>query len=206
MVEDMKQQIVIIHGGTTFDSQGDYLSYLKNKEIDLEKLRPHLDWRYSLQNELGENFEVLLPQMPDKTNAHYNEWKIWFERILPLLDKEIILVGYSLGGIFLAKYLSENNFPKKIKATILVAAPFDDKDSGKSLADFKLSFPLDRFVKQGGKIYLIQSKGDPEVLFGNLEKYKKALPNAETIVFEDRGHFSQESFPEIIELIKTLNE
>ena len=182
------------------------MSYLKNKEIDLEKLRPHLDWRYSLQNELGENFEVLLPQMPDKTNAHYNEWKIWFERILPLLDKEIILVGYSLGGIFLAKYLSENNFPKKIKATILVAAPFDDKDSGKSLADFKLSFPLDRFVKQGGKIYLIQSKGDPEVLFGNLEKYKKALPNAETIVFEDRGHFSQESFPEIIELIKTLNE
>ena len=202
----MKQQIVIIHGGTTFDSQGDYLSYLKNKEIDLEKLRPQLDWRYSLQNELGENFEVLLPQMPDKTNAHYNEWKIWFERILPLLDKEIILVGHSLGGIFLAKYLSENNFPKKIKATILVAAPFDDKDSGKSLADFKLSFPLDRFVKQGGKIYLIQSKGDPEVLFGNLEKYKKALPNAETIVFEDRGHFSQESFPEIIELIKTLNE
>jgi len=204
MIENMKQQIVIIHGGTTFENQENYLNYLKNKEIDLERLRPYLDWKYSLQNELGENFDIFLPQMPDKTNARYEEWKIWFERILPLLDKEIILIGHSLGGIFLAKYLSENSVTNKIKATILVAAPFDGEGSEESLASFKLSSSLSKFAEQGGKIYLIQIKDDPHMSLAQLERYKKALPLAETMVFENRGHFNQESFPEIIELIKKI--
>jgi hypothetical protein len=200
----MKQQIVIIHGGTPFDAYEDYLSYLKNQEISLDRLRPRKDWKEALSRELAENFDILMPQMPSKTNACYKEWKIWFERIIPLLNKELIFIGHSLGGIFLAKYLSENDLPKKIKATILVAAPFDDEKSGRSLADFKLPSSLERFAKQGGKIYLLQSKDDPEVLPEQLEKYKQALSNAKTMVFDDRGHFNQESFPEIIELIKKL--
>jgi len=202
----MKQQIVIIHGGTPFDTYEDYLSYLKNKEISLDRLRLHKDWKETLSQELGENFDILMPQMPSKTNARYKEWKIWFERIIPLFNKEVIFIGHSLGGIFLAKYLSENDLPKKIKATILVAAPFDDENekSGKSLADFKLSSSLEGFAKKGGKIYLLQSKDDPEVPLEQLEKYKQALPDAKTMVFDDKGHFNQESFPEIIELIKKL--
>lgn len=201
----MKKQIVIIHGGTPFDTYEDYLSYLKKDlEISLDRLRLRKSWKEALSQDLGENFDVLMPQMPNKTNACYKEWKIWFERIIPLLDKQVIFIGHSLGGIFLAKYLSENNIPQKIKATILVAAPFNDEKSGRSLADFKLSSPLERFAKQGGKIYLLQSKDDPEVLPEQLEKYKKALPNAKTMIFDDRGHFNQESFPEIIELIKKL--
>lgn len=202
--KNMKQQILIIHGGTTFDTYEGYLSYLKNKEINLDKLKLRKEWKDTLPENLGENFEVLMPRMPNGTNARYKEWKIWFERIIPLLDNNLILIGHSLGGIFLAKYLSENNISKKIKATILIAAPFDDEKSGRSLADFKLSSSLERFTKQGGKICLMQSKDDPEVLFEQLEKYKQVLPNAKTMVFDDRGHFNQESFPEIIELIKKL--
>ncbi|MCJ7804896.1 alpha/beta hydrolase [Patescibacteria group bacterium] len=202
----MKQQVVIIHGGTPFDTYEDYLSYLKNQEISLDSLRLRKGWKEALSRELGQNFDVLMPQMPSRTNARYEEWKIWFEKIIPFFNKNIIFIGQSLGGIFLAKYLSENNISKKIKATILVSAPFDDENekSGKSLADFKLSSSLERFAKNGGKIYLIQSKDDPEVLFEQLEKYKKALPSAKTMIFENRGHFNQESFPEIIELIKKL--
>ena len=200
----MKQQIIVIHGGTTFENYEDYISYLKNKEISIDKLRLKIDWKDTLEKELGENFEVLLPRMPNGTNACYKEWKIWFERIVPLLNNNIIFIGYSLGGIFLAKYLSENTITKTIRATILVAAPFDDEKSGKSLVDFRLSSPLEKFAKQGGKIYLIQSKDDLEVLFEQLDKYKQALPNAETMIFENREHFNQESFPEIIELIKKL--
>jgi predicted alpha/beta hydrolase family esterase len=200
----MKQQIIIIHGGTTFNNYKDYISYLKKKEVSIDKLKLRKDWKDTLEKKLGEKFEILLPRMPNGTNAHYKEWKIWFERIVPLFKNNIIFIGHSLGGIFLAKYLSENIISNKIKATILVAAPFDDEKSGKSLADFELSSSLQRFSKQGGKIYLIQSKDDPEVLFEQLEKYKQALPNAETIIFENKEHFNQESFPEIIELIKKL--
>lgn len=200
----MKQQIVIIHGGTTLKTYKDYISYLKTKEISLEKLKLFKEWKDSLADKLGSSFEVLLPRMPNGSNARYKEWKIWFERITPFLNDEVIIIGHSLGGIFLAKYLSEYPFPKRIKATILVAAPFDDIDSEESLTDFKLPSSLSKFSKQGGEIYLIQSKDDQVVPFEHLGKYKKALPNAKTLIFNDRDHFKQETFPEIIKLIRNL--
>lgn len=201
----MKQQIVIIHGGDTFDTYNDYLFFLENREVDLDRLRLQKDWKDTLPGELGESFDVLSPRMPNGTNARYKEWKIWFERIIPFINKDVIFIGHSLGGIFLAKYFSENTFPVKIKATILVAAPFDDEDSGESLSDFKLQSSLKKFSEQGGVIYLIQSKDDTVVSFGELGKYKQALPNAETMIFDDREHFNQESFPEIIKLIKDIS-
>jgi len=200
----MKQQIIVIHGGTTFETYKNYLSFLKNREIKLDRLKSNKDWKDNLQEKLGENFEVLSPRMPNGTNARYKEWKIWFERIIPFFGKNVILIGHSLGGIFLAKYLSENHISKKIKATILVAAPFDDSDRRESLASFRLPKSLEKFAEQGGIIYLVQSKDDPSVPFEQLEKYKQALPSAKTMIFDNREHFNQETFPEIIQLIKQL--
>ena len=102
----MKQQILVIHGGDTFDTYKDYLSFLKNREISLDRLRLKRDWKDILSEKLGENFDVLSPRMPNGTNARYKEWKIWFERVIPFIDKGVIFIGHSLGGIFLAKYLS----------------------------------------------------------------------------------------------------
>jgi len=127
-----------------------------------------------------------------------------FKRIIPLLNKEIVLIGHSLGGTFLVKYLSENIIHKTIMATILVAAPFDDEGKGESLASFALSSLFAKFTKQCQRIYLIQSKDDPVVPFEHIKKYRRALPNAETMIFDNRGHFNQETFPEIIRLIKKL--
>lgn len=201
----MKQQIIIIHGGDTFNTYKDYISFLKNREIDLDRLRLKRDWKDTLSEELGENFDVLSPRMPNGTNARYKEWKIWFERIIPFLGKDVIFIGHSLGGIFLAKYLSENTISKTIKATILVAAPFDDANSEESLTDFKLPSSLAKFSEQSGIIYLIHSKDDPIVSFEQFGKYKQALPNAKTTTFNNREHFNQEAFPEIIKLIRALS-
>jgi predicted alpha/beta hydrolase family esterase len=200
----MSQQVVIIHGGTTFDTYKKYLSFIKNRPVSLDRLRLKRDWKDVLQEELGKKFGVLSPKMPNKTNAQYKEWKIWFERIIPFFRKNVVLIGHSLGGIFLAKYLSETDFPKKIRATILVAAPFDDAGRKESLASFRLPSSLEKFADQGGIVYLIHSKDDPNVPFKQLEKYKQALPSAKTMIFENREHFHQETFPEIIQLIKKL--
>lgn len=200
----MNKQIIVIHGGTTFDTYEDYIFYLKHKEISLEKLKFGKDWKDALQERLGSDFEVLLPRMPNGTNARCEEWKIWFERMIPFFSEHIILIGHSLGGIFLAKYLSENTIPRTITATILIAAPFDDENSEESLAGFVLPVSLAKFVGQNKNIFLIHSKNDPVVPFDQLRKYQQALPNAKEIVFNDREHFNQEVFPEIVELIKSL--
>jgi len=199
----MKKQVVVIHGGDTFETYDEYVAFLKSFLIESVDYFNRWRWKDSLQEKLGDDFEVIAPKMPNKWNAKYSEWKIWFDKLVPFLNDNVIFVGHSLGGIFLAKYLSENKFPKIIKATFLVAAPYDAVDSEYTLADFVLLNDLKLFQKQGGRIFLFQSKDDPVVPFADLEKYKKQLPTAECVVFEDRGHFGQEEFPELVEMIKS---
>jgi len=205
-----KKQILLIHGGEAFESYEAYFEYLKKAEFNMESEKEKdKRWRYSLEKELGQGFEVIAPTMPNKQNSKYKEWKIWFEKILPYIDDNIILIGHSLGGIFLAKYLSENDFPKKILATYLIAAPYDDKeykekDGGYSLADFALPDSLRRLEKQGGRIYLYHSKDDPIVPFAEVKKYAETLPSTEKEIFEEKGHFMQEEFPELIDNIRQL--
>lgn len=199
----MKKQVIVIHGGDTFDTYEDYLTFLKSFEINFEKLKTK-KWKDSLGEKLGSDFEVVMPQMPNKFNAKYLEWQIWFEKLIPFFAEEVIFVGHSLGGIFLAKYLSENQYPKKIKATFLVAACFDDRDADYSLADFVLPSTLIKLQEQGGKLYLYHSKDDPVVPFTDVQKYQQQLPNAHLTVFTDRGHFDQPEVPELVKDIQNL--
>lgn len=118
----MKNQVIYIHGGDPHESNEDYILYLKNYAIDSLDYFKRKKWSSSLSSNLGDNFEVIAPEMPNKRNAKYYEWKIWFEKLFPFLKDNVILVGSSLGGIFLTKYLSENVFPKK-KGNIYCMCP-----------------------------------------------------------------------------------
>jgi uncharacterized protein len=200
----MKKQVIVIHGGDAFATYEEYISFLKSFQIDFERYRSEaVGWKRNLQKALGEGYEVVLPDMPNWTNAKYAEWKIWFEKLFPYLNPEVILVGHSMGGAFLAKYLSEEHFPKTISGTFLVAAPFD-ADEGRQLVEFAIKKPLDQFESQGGRIFLYHSKDDPVVDIAECEKYQKYLKSAVVRTFTDRGHFNQESFPELVKDIKNL--
>lgn len=199
----MKKQIIAIHGGDTFETYKQYISSLKNFKIDFERMMSK-GWKDNLERGLGKEFEVVLPKMPNSLNAKYLEWKIWFEKIIPFFESKVVLVGHSLGGIFLAKYLSENKFPKKIIATFLVAVPYDDKNTNYSLADFKLKKDLSLLQNQSEKLFIYQSRDDDVVPFVDFEKYKKALPDANFREFKNKGHFSQKNFPEIIKEIRKV--
>lgn len=199
---EIKKQVLVIHGGDTFQTREEYLSFLRDYEIDIERYKSgKSDWKPWLREKLGESYEVILPVMPNKTNAQFEEWKIWFEKLIPFLNDGVILIGHSLGGDFLAKYLSENKFPKKIAAVFLIAAVHDKDADGYALVTFTLPKKLDL---QTEKIYLYHSKDDHIVPFNDLAKLEAALPMAISRVFEDRQHFNQEEFPELVEDINSL--
>jgi uncharacterized protein len=200
----MTKQILIIHGGDAFETRDEYLNYLKTKVVTLERLRAK-DWKRHLADALGPEYDVLNPIMPNGQNARYEEWKIWFERIIPLLDKSVILIGHSLGGIFLAKYLSENDYPKHIRATFLVAAPYNTP-TDHPLADFLITSDLAKLAKQGGEIFLYHSKDDTVVPFSNFERFQCELPKAHCRILDDRMHINQPELPEIVEDIRSLKE
>lgn len=202
----MSRPVLVIHGGTTFSSREEYLTYLRRKEIELSDLIHH-DWKTSLGEVLGEDYVVHTPRMPNAQDARYGEWKVWFEKILSLLDDGVILIGHSLGGIFLVKYLAENEPIRKIKATYLIAPPYFEVDGERYegeeyIGDFALPNDLTRVVKQSGPITLYFSRDDLVVPVIHAERYQRSLPAATIRHFLDRGHFLQEEFPELVEDVK----
>ena len=142
--------------------------------------------------------------MPLQDDAKYKDWKIFFERYVPYLRNNVILIGSSLGGIFLAKYLSENKFPKKILSVFLVCPPYDDQLPQEDLAGgFALSKDLSRLDSCAKHVRLMFSKTDDVVPVNHAEKYRKNLKKAEIIIYENKnGHFSISEFPELVRMIK----
>ena len=199
----MKQQILHIHGGEVFDSQDQYLHHLKN--VELYHMEPSVfnPWYKNYLRFLeDEKFQIISPPMPCAENSKYIEWKIWFDRHLKYLRNDIILVGHSLGGIFLAKYLAENDFPVTIKQLHLVAPVYDYVSEVEQLADFRLGdFPGKLPEKTIPEIHLYASQDDDVVPFTESEKYYAQIPGSQLHVFKDRGHFLGEEFPELFENI-----
>ena len=198
-----KKQIFIIHGGMTFKNRKDYLHYLKNREVSLEKSK---SWKGSyLDKNLGKNFEIIRPQMPLQDNALYEDWRIHFERFIPYIRNNVILIGNSLGGIFLAQYLSENKLPKKVLSTYLICPPFDNTCIGEDLVGGKKNKKdLSLLEKNSRNLTLMFSKDDDCVPVDHAEKYRAKLKNAKIIIYKSKnGHFRISNFPEIVKMIKS---
>ncbi len=197
-----KPQIFFIKGGMTFKNRKDYLDYLKNRKVSIkEKKRWHGEY---LKNKLGKNFDIIKIRMPLSDNAKYEDWKIVFENYIPFMKNNVILIGSSLGGIFLAKYLSENKLPKKISAVYMIAPPFDNSLLGEDLVGgFVLKTDLSLIEKNCKNINLLFSKNDDCVPVFHAEKYRKKLKNANIKIYDHvKGHFEITEFPEIVKMIK----
>ncbi len=194
--------MLTVHGGMTFKNEKDYLRYLRTKKISTSK---KVRWVPGyLEKALGKKFEVISPRMPLQDFARYRDWAVLFKRYLALLKGEFILVGSSLGGVFLAKYLSENKLQKKALSVYMVCPPFDNTLIGEDLVGgFNLKSDLSLIEKNCKNLYLMFSRDDDVVPVAHADKYRKKLPNARIIVYRSKnGHFDIPKFPEIIRLIK----
>lgn len=208
---DNKSKIIFIHGGSTFRDRDGYLDFLRNRKIRLGK---RIKWCDDyLDRELENISQLIKPRMPLREDAKYEDWKIHFERYVDLLEDNAILVGYSLGGIFLAKYLSENRLPKKVLSVYLIAPPFDDSLPDEDLVGgFELKNDLSLIKENCEKINFMFSSDDACVPLSQSEKYKEKLKDVNFLVYDDKeGHFGAAEFPELIEMIKkdldsTLNQ
>ncbi len=210
MQRNGRQQLLFIHGGTTWATREDYKAYLHSYPLEriVEKMiGEKRTWSRGLGDALGDDWEVLAPSMPCAQFARYDEWALWLEKIAPLLRDGVVLVGHSLGGVFLAKYLSENNFPVRIAQLHLVAAPMEDTPD-EPLCDFNFDDveKLRTLEEKAGEIIIYHSEDDPVVPFKDAMAYAHYLASAEFVRFTDRGHFLQEDFPELIVRIRAAEE
>jgi len=193
------KQILVIHGGTTYPSYEEYFNELKNLELKYERLLAHQDWKATLASHFPDD-DILLPGFPNRQNAQYNEWCIYFKKLLPFLRDDFIVIGHSLGAIFLAKYLHEHPLEAKARKLILIAAPYDD-ESDESLGDFKLTSATG-LEKSADEVHFFFSEDDPVIKITEKAKFERDLPSATFHVLSGYGHFNQSEFPEFIELLK----
>jgi predicted alpha/beta hydrolase family esterase len=193
------KQVLIIHGGNSFSKYEDYLTYLKNKQLNYDKLIHPIRWKERLSDELPD-FDIILPSMPNSQNAIYAEWEIYFEKLLAMLENDVQIVGHSLGAMFLAQYLQDNPLTTPVNKLILVAGGYDDEQH-EDMGSFKVSSATN-LQKSAKEIHLFHSEDDPVVPFNELAKFQADLPNAISHVFKDRGHFISETFPEMLRLLK----
>lgn len=193
------KQVLIIHGGESFSSYDAYIESLQAKEIDYTRLKPQKKWKTWIAEQLP-NADVLLPTFPNGYNAVYDEWKIYFEKLIPFFGDDMHLVGHSLGAMFLAKYLHDAPLAKKVRRLILVAGVYDDTTSGDN-GSFIVG-DATGLDKSTDEIHLFHSQDDPVVPFTELAKFQADLPGATSHIFNDRGHFLQPTFPELLDLLK----
>jgi predicted alpha/beta hydrolase family esterase len=193
-----RKQICIIHGGDAFASDADARHYLETMELNYERLLAFKGWKNWLAEQLPD-YDVLLPQMPSKFNAKYDEWALYFSKVVPFLRPDAVLIGHSMGGIFLAKYFTENPPAEPFAKLILVAAPYDD-ESRESLRDFKI-IDASALANAAKEIHLFFSTDDPSVPFVEKDKYLRDLPAAIVHAFNDKQHFNMPEFPELIEIL-----
>ncbi|MDN5275644.1 MAG: hypothetical protein JWN33_293 [Candidatus Saccharibacteria bacterium] len=194
------KQVCIIHGGDTYPSVKAYKQALGSRQLDYARLLYRPRWNNWLPEHLP-GVDVLLPSFPNKDNAQYDEWSLYFAKLIPFLENDVTLIGHSLGGIFLAKFLSESPMPGLAKKLVLIAAPYDD-ELNEPLATFKLSRDATNLSISAEEIYLFHSEDDPVVPFSELSKYRADLQDAQVHTFQDRLHCNTATFPELLDIIK----
>jgi predicted alpha/beta hydrolase family esterase len=204
----IKKQIFFIHGGNAYSRYDDFLDDLRTKPLrDLPGSPPSSRWDSTLDTTLGESYELFKPSMPNSKNAHYLEWKIWFERYHEYLRNGVILIGWSLGGYFLAKYFIEETPCFRPKALLLLAAPYKNDVCGtEDGGDFAFDTSrVGEVLRKVDTMYILHSSDDLVVPVTHAHLYAKALPTARIVLFSDKNHFIVPEFPELISLIQTLD-
>ena len=142
-------------------------------------------------------------EMPNSYAPNYEIWKKELERFE--LDEETILVGWSCGGGFLLRYLSENNI--RVRKLVLLSpwiGTFDnDKDRyefDESFFDFNLSENIYERVLED--IILLEAEDEVKEVLMSIEKIKSKLKNINYKIVEGSGrHFFEENQPVVLEEI-----
>ena len=81
----------------------------------------------ALRRGLGDGYEVRYPRMPDEADPSYARWSVAIRREMAALADGVV-VGHSVGGTILIGALAERPPERRLRAIVLIAAPFVGAD------------------------------------------------------------------------------
>ena len=126
-------------------------------------------------------FEVFVPDNTGGYSPKLSEWLGRIEQNKP--DENWILIGHSLGGVTILKYLEKTNMP--VAQTILLATPINEMKFTPLKNFFEQGFDWEKIKQNGGKINLIYELDDQvvplehgHILAGKLSAPLTVVPGA----------------------------
>ena len=158
---------------------------------------PEEGWRPWLRNELEKReFEVHVPPMPDTEHPKIDAWLKQLIDTVGDPDKDLYLVGHSLGCITILRYLEILQVGQEIGGAVLVAGFSDLKisvDADEDVTELKSFFETDvdfeKVKSHCKKFVAIHSDDDPYVSLRYADIFKGKL-DAEVIIEHNMKHFS----------------
>jgi uncharacterized protein len=163
---------------------------------------PSENWFPWLKSELEkEGQKVFVPQFPHPKDHPLPDWLEVLKDYEKHINEDSILIGHSLGGLFLLRVLERLRHP--IRAAFFVAAPVGVKpirfyDSDYKFSGFDFNWPEIKTKAQDFKVY--HSDNDPYVSLGNGEELASQLGVSLTFI-PKAGHLNAESGYTKLELL-----
>lgn len=179
----MVKQVLFVQGGGEGAHEAD------------AKLAAHL------QSELGPDYHVHFPMMPNEASPDYAAWSRHLSEVLAALGSDAILVGHSLGASMLIKILVEKESRHGVGGVFLIAAPYWGDQGWASEED---ELPKDAGTRLSLPLFLYHSRDDEVVPYAHVELYLKAFPHAQLRPLSGRNHQLDDDLSEVAADIRSL--
>lgn len=167
------REVFIFHG-TAGSPEGNWFPWLKG---ELEKI----------------GCNVTVPRFPTPEGQSLDSWLGVLKGYKPQITESAILIGHSLGGLFLLRVLEW--LPHPVAAAYFVAAPIGVKpilyyEGDEKFSGFK--FDWEEIKRKAGNFFVYHSDNDPYVSLGNGRELAKQLGVPLTFI-PNAGHLNAES-------------
>ncbi len=191
------KRVFIIHGWDGYPGEG-WFPWLK-KELE------------------ARGFEVHNPAMPEPLNPRIDTWVSFLRKQVKNPDKNIFLLGHSIGAQTILRYLESLENDVKIGGAIFLAGwvhladeAFEDKEDAK-IAKPWLETPInwEKIKQRTNNFVAIFSDNDPLVPMEDSKIFQEKL-GAKIVVEHDKGHFSgrdgTKELPIVLESILNISK
>lgn len=168
---------------------------------------PEENWFAWLKNKLEQKgCRVFVPQFPTPEGQSLVSWMNILEPYQNQIDENSVLIGHSLGGLFLLRVLER--LPRPVKAAIFVATPIGIKPIKNYEGDNNFSngfnFNWEKIKLAAKNFVVYHSDNDPYVSLQNGEQLEKNL-SVNLNFIPNAGHFNSaagyDAFKELLQIV-----
>ncbi len=156
---------------------------------------PEENWFPWLRTELEKKgYEVIVPQFPNPEKPLLEPWLEELDKYKDKINEDTILIGHSLGGMFILRILEQLSQP--VKAAIIVSGSAGVKPIKFYEGDYNFNngfyFDWDKIKSNSKHFVVFHSDNDPYISLGNGELIAEKLGIDLTFI-PSAGHFNEKA-------------